>query len=55
MKVELWTLVGGASVALASWIIKRIISWYLPPGHHSKRVERYGVRDINPEEEEDTA
>lgn len=51
MKVEFWTLLGSGLTVTLGIVVKRLIEWYFPPGHHSKRVSRYGVRN---EIEQDT-
>ena len=40
----------GAAVIAALKVVDRLLDWWLPEGHHSKRVETYGVKD----NEEDT-
>ena len=45
MRVELWSVAGSFLTAAALYAVKRLVDWYFPPGHHSKRVSRYAVRD----------
>ena len=51
---QFWAGLGSAAGLSLAFLARRLVNWYLPPGHHSKRVRRYGVRDIElPLEEED--
>ena len=51
MRVELWSVAGSFVTAAALYVIKRAVDWYFPPGHHSKRVSRYAVRDEKSEQD----
>ena len=42
-------LIGAAVVGLLK-VVDRLLDWWLPEDHHSKRVSQYGVKD----NEEDT-
>jgi hypothetical protein len=44
VKVELWSLAGSFVTAALLYGIKRAIDWRWPPGYHSRKVSRYGVR-----------
>ena len=44
MKVELWSVAGSFVTAALLYGVKRAIDWRWPPGYHSRKVSRYGVR-----------
>ena len=47
-------LAGSTVAAIVLKVARRLIEWYWPEGHHSRRVSRYGVRDDSAEDQADT-
>ena len=53
LAVTLGASLGATIFGVVAYWGKRAADWYFPRGHHSRRVSRYGVRDDQPDGDED--
>ena len=40
-----WALFGALTTLTVGVVVRRLVAFFLPPGHHWKGVSRYAVRD----------
>lgn len=52
--IGFWTFLGSSIGVSLAYGLKRAIDWNWPPGHHSRRVQRYGVRDEDLDDEKES-